>query len=766
MTVLLEPTPPTIFAAAFTTTRSTAVTAAAFTITAAASATAGDASASADGDDRAAAAPASANVDAAAAASQPRKVGLGGAWRKRLGGMLVGSRTIHVLRTRTRLRKVDKSKVVFTEGAAIWQQGDDALYTDDAMRQRAAVRHNPEVLEYLHLWWTTALNSMKRSNAKALGGGEPRLSKQYYVVMMKKMYKAMIEEYDEEDAEECAEEDWEHDAGGADTLSREGFCDAIFETADTWTKTCEAAEYAAFLRALHARLAQLGPDGIKYFWKDDHAIEFDPQFDDEALQSPDKPRLTPAASPRRSLSPGRSHSLGRSLSPGRGSSSTRRAGAGARRGFGASGLHWLRLYRPFEEDKDFGARTELVHMPLGAALIAKTAHGERALSFSGEEWQGFGVNGLRFSHFVKALDQGKDAWFIPAAELESAVPEGVRTKAATTPLGRLLNMMSPGRMKSAKKRPPPLKTPRPDPGSRAPYFSKSGPRQAREARYVAKGFATAAPATARPSTSESSVGAHDGASVRAAVVNVGFDGPGAPPRQQPAPRPLLLIPRGPAAASGFRSAMNTSFGLAWATSPFAGGGSKGTRGDPVPVSGTLPAAGRHVTSAGGSTTTMEYAVGPSALSTTVAAKGTEISKQGASRSTQIWILPQQPASGSGAARGAPHIPSVSLSRQSTDQRAESAIRSLGAHMGLRPLSLPRSPWRSQRPATANGGFAQVQAAHATLPALVQPPRTAQPALLQPPPGAAAASSFASTYQALRPAPVLSMGPAGPAMIYQ
>ena len=202
--------------------------------------------------------------------------------------MLVGSRTIHVLRTRTRLRKVDKSKVVFTEGAAIWQQGDDALYTDDAMRQRAAVRHNPEVLEYLHLWWTTALNSMKRSKAKAVGAvGEPRLSKQYYVVMMKKMYKAMIEEYDEEDAGECAEEDWEHDAGGADTLSREGFCDAIFETADTWTKTCEAAEYAAFLRALHARLAQLGPDGKNYLWKDDHAIEFDPQFDDEALQSDD-----------------------------------------------------------------------------------------------------------------------------------------------------------------------------------------------------------------------------------------------------------------------------------------------------------------------------------------------------------------------------------------------------------------------------------------------------------------------------------------------
>jgi len=84
-------------------------------------------------------------------------------------------------------------------------------------------------------------------------------------------------------------------------------------------------------------------------------------------------------------------------------------------------------------------------------------------------------------------------------------------------------------------------------------------------------------------------------------------------------------------------------------------------------------------------------------------------------------------------------------------------------MGLRPLSLPRSPWRSQRPATANGGFAQAQAARATLPALVQPPRTAQPALLQP---GAAAGSFASTYQSLRPAPVLSMGPAGPAMIYQ
>ena len=55
------------------------------------------------------------------------------------------------------------------------------------------------------------------------------LSKGQYVDMMKKMYRVLIEDYDEADAAACAEEDWEKDSGGAGVLTREAFGDCLFE---------------------------------------------------------------------------------------------------------------------------------------------------------------------------------------------------------------------------------------------------------------------------------------------------------------------------------------------------------------------------------------------------------------------------------------------------------------------------------------------------------------------------------------------------------
>jgi len=266
----------------------------------------------------------------------------GSSWRKRLGAMVSGTRTVRSLLTAARMKRHDTSKVVFDEGAALWQQGDESLYTDDAVRKRAAVRHHPEVLEFLQIWWMTALNSIKSSGQAADAAAEPALNKQQYVSMMKKMYRVMIEDYDDDDATECAEEDWDKDAHGGAELKREAFCDAIFELADIWTKTCEAHEYVDFLRSLHALIA-IRVDGTSYLWKEDGQIAFDPRFDAEALESPE--RVTP--SPRRSLSPGRQGSARRSAQ--------KRAAAG--RGFGASGQHWQRLSSREEDPRTSVAST-------------------------------------------------------------------------------------------------------------------------------------------------------------------------------------------------------------------------------------------------------------------------------------------------------------------------------------------------------------------------------------------------------------------------
>lgn len=164
--------------------------------------------------------------------------------------------------------------------------------------------------------------------------------------------------------------------------------------ADTWTHTCDAAEYVSFLRALHDRIA-VQVDGQAYLWRADADIAFDPQFDDSAM-----PARTATPSPRRSLTPGRRSKL----STGR----DRPSG----RGFGASGLHWQRC-----ADGDCAGsvewlreRSELSHAGLAAALPTQT-------DYTAVEWAVFGVVGLRYTHFVVAVD---GAYYTPAADRESA----------------------------------------------------------------------------------------------------------------------------------------------------------------------------------------------------------------------------------------------------------------------------------------------------------------------------------------------------------
>ena len=57
----------------------------------------------------------------------------------------------------------------------------------------------------------------------------------------------MVAEYDEAEAVESVRDDWQHDSGGADCLTREMFMDCVFELADVWTHGVSASEYSSFL---------------------------------------------------------------------------------------------------------------------------------------------------------------------------------------------------------------------------------------------------------------------------------------------------------------------------------------------------------------------------------------------------------------------------------------------------------------------------------------------------------------------------------------
>ena len=125
-----------------------------------------------------------------------------------------------------------------------WQQGDMELHTEDNLERRAQLRSDKAVLEVLQDWWLTAQHSMRSENQWSKG---TTLGRDDYVRICVKIYKAMIQDYDEAEALECAQDDWRNDCKGEEELSRERFMDAMFELADVWTKTIDAAEYAELL---------------------------------------------------------------------------------------------------------------------------------------------------------------------------------------------------------------------------------------------------------------------------------------------------------------------------------------------------------------------------------------------------------------------------------------------------------------------------------------------------------------------------------------
>ena len=87
-----------------------------------------------------------------------------------------------------------------------------------------------------------------------------------YIQVSKKIYRAMIESYDDDEATENAKREWLDDIrGGEHALPAEKFKDAIFELADLWTSGIDAVEYSVFLRHLFRQITE-GQPPDQYLW--------------------------------------------------------------------------------------------------------------------------------------------------------------------------------------------------------------------------------------------------------------------------------------------------------------------------------------------------------------------------------------------------------------------------------------------------------------------------------------------------------------------
>lgn len=151
-------------------------------------------------------------------------------------GSLVAMRQFQLKRRVTDIRR---SNIVVE--AAAWatvpfhMQGRLSLNTEQVINTRMSLRRHPELIKVLEVWWATAQHtqSMSGCNATCLG-------KEQYVHLSRKLYRAMVEEWDEIDAIKVAEEEWAKDSVDGVRMGKEVSCQIRIPTQGCTNMSCRA----------------------------------------------------------------------------------------------------------------------------------------------------------------------------------------------------------------------------------------------------------------------------------------------------------------------------------------------------------------------------------------------------------------------------------------------------------------------------------------------------------------------------------------------
>ena len=197
-------------------------------------------------------------------------------WRIKLGPVLLARRWTRAAALKRRLKEQFRAAATKAKEMSGTERHSSSLrnsfYTDEQLVKRTALRTNESVLEILHVWWRTALetNDVIRTN-------EGTCLKDAYVAIQCRIYKAMMEDFDATDATTCAEEDWKRDTQGQESMGRDAFTDGLFELADLYTDTTDVQDYVNFLWLLLRTVAH-SENGIMYFWKSIDDISVIPQM--------------------------------------------------------------------------------------------------------------------------------------------------------------------------------------------------------------------------------------------------------------------------------------------------------------------------------------------------------------------------------------------------------------------------------------------------------------------------------------------------------
>lgn len=182
-------------------------------------------------------------ADSSTAAPKPPSV-----WRQlACGGRIKRSVKFTLIRLRTEQdldRRVseEQRRVHAAMEAGQLELGSDCLEINNAknLRLRFAMRAAPSIVQVLHEWWETALRSAVEGHTNAIGPAD-------YAICLRAVFKALMDEYEPDEVEIAIEEDWLTDSRGQALLTREVFCDSVFELADLHVDGTWRDQYCDFL---------------------------------------------------------------------------------------------------------------------------------------------------------------------------------------------------------------------------------------------------------------------------------------------------------------------------------------------------------------------------------------------------------------------------------------------------------------------------------------------------------------------------------------
>ena len=146
---------------------------------------------------------------------------------------------------------------------------------------RMALRLDASVVDELQRWWHVARagTEQQRSMNALLGTDDADpdgLGESQFVLMSMLICKALMPQYDEDAAMQLAMDEWQQEAGDAESLHRERVMDAVFTVADLWTAGTSGAEYAGFLRNLWDQVAT-GEPPDECFFKQEQEVQYWPE---------------------------------------------------------------------------------------------------------------------------------------------------------------------------------------------------------------------------------------------------------------------------------------------------------------------------------------------------------------------------------------------------------------------------------------------------------------------------------------------------------